>query len=149
MVSATASNMIRRHSQNLHGLDHFIIDSLKKWILEAADCWFFFSWSNNVHYRLWKSHNSLTMICTKVFQKSRKHFIMLLKLIHCEKTTKFEKISRLFWHLLSKVKPSGIFFQIFVACLEKNNWLNDFPDTVILKKNAQISFTIWWRKQNS
>ena len=45
--------------------------------------------------------------------------------------------SHLFWHLVSKglkVKTSGRFFQIFVVCLEKNNWLNDLLDTGTLKK---------------
>ena len=39
----------------------------------------------------------------------------LIKLRHCEKATKFEKISHLFWHSLSNVKTSGRFSQIFVA----------------------------------
>ena len=39
-------------------------------------------------------------------------------------------------NLLSKVKTSGIFFQIFVACLERINWLIDFFDKGTLKKKS-------------
>ena len=42
----------------------------------------------------------------------------LLKSRCCEKGKKFEKISHLFWHLLSIVKISGRFLQIFVAFSE-------------------------------
>ena len=45
---------------------------------------------------------------------------MLLKLRQYEKATKFEKISHLF--LLSSVKTSGVFFQIFVVISEELNF---------------------------
>ena len=46
-----------------------------------------------------------------------------LKLRHYEKVTKFVLTIQLF--LLSNVKTSGRFFQIFVAFLEKLNFNND------------------------
>ena len=46
----------------------------------------------------------------------------IVKFGHCEKATKFEKISHLFWHLLSSVKTSGNFFHIFVAFSENLNF---------------------------
>ena len=39
-----------------------------------------------------------------------------------EKAIKFKKISQLFWCLLSSIKTSGRFFQIFVAFSEKLNF---------------------------
>ena len=47
----------------------------------------------------------------KSFQNT--YFFQLLKLKHCEKATKFEKISNLFWHLLCSIKTSGRLFQNF------------------------------------
>ena len=42
---------------------------------------------------------------------------------HCEKATKLEKKSHLFWRLLNKVKTSGrFFFLIFVAFSENLNF---------------------------
>ena len=48
--------------------------------------------------------------------------LSLLKLRQCEKATKFEKISLLFWRSLSNAKTSGRFSQIFVAFQENLNF---------------------------
>ena len=51
-------------------------------------------------------------------RQERKHWgCAVIKLRHCENSTKFEKISRLF--LLSSIKTSKIFFSNFVAFSEK------------------------------
>ena len=56
-----------------------------------------------------------------------------VKLRYCEKVTKLEKISHLFWQkklfLLSSVKTSGRFFQIFVAF----SWRQKFKELSTLK----------------
>jgi hypothetical protein len=54
-----------------------------------------------------------------------------LKLRHCEKAKKFEKISHLFWPLLSNVKTSGRFFQIFVAFLDNLNFTEVMAEVVL------------------
>ena len=62
--------------------------------------------------------------------------IWRVKLRHYEKAKKFEKISHLFWHscltkqlfLLSSIKTSGKFFQIFVAFSEKLNFMQKITD---------------------
>ena len=65
----------------------------------------------------------------------------LLKLRHCEKATKFEKISHLFWHPLSNVKTSGRSFQIFVAFSENLNFM--VPEVIISKLNQYQKFAFY------
>ena len=59
-----------------------------------------------------------------------------VKLRHCEKATKFEKISHQFWpakqlFLLSSIKTSGRFFQIFVALSEKLDFTSPWQEKTL------------------
>ena len=54
---------------------------------------------------------------------------------HCEKAAKF-KISHLFWHLLSSVKTSVIYFQILLAFSENQNFRMWYPAVIQLTNDS-------------